>query len=84
MVRDEADDLWAHHRRSVFLSALLEVRGGGGVWIRTVQPLPANGPPGPCGQSAWHLADNLSLSLLELCFRFGLSCGLFLGLVGPL
>jgi hypothetical protein len=51
----------------------------------------ADRPPGSrrrsapsCGQSAWGFAKCLSSLLLELCFRFGLSWDLFLGLVGPL
>jgi hypothetical protein len=40
--------------------------------------------PSPCRRSARLLVDCLSPSLHEVCSRFVLSCGLFLGLVCPL
>jgi hypothetical protein len=66
-VRDEADGPQVHLGRSVFLGALLEVRAAF-----------SYGPPPNRGRSALHLADCLSLSLLELHFRFDLSWGLLL------
>jgi hypothetical protein len=42
---------------------------------RTIRLDTADGPPG---------AFQIAYVLFELCFRVGLSCGLFLGLVGPL
>jgi hypothetical protein len=76
MVCDEADGLRVHHGWSVFLGVVLEVRVAF-----------SDGPCPPRGQSARTLRTVrlvLSRLLFELCFRVGLSWGLFLGLVGPL
>jgi hypothetical protein len=54
-----------------------------GFLFRTVRPGPMDRPPVPRGLSAWCLEELLSPLLLDSCFRFGVGCGLLLGLVGP-
>jgi hypothetical protein len=55
---------------------------------RTVRQGHADSPLGACGWlmcgQSYCSAEFLCPLLLEFCFRFGIVCGLFLGLVGPL
>jgi hypothetical protein len=79
----------AGRRRTVHFSQC--VSGGSSSYVgrsavtsRTVCDFLANSLPSPCRRSALSTADCLSPSLVELCFRFGSTLDLFLGLVGPL